>query len=541
MIRFLLRGWGYGFAVASRLLFFNLVVLFPAASELEAGEGGTVALGASVLASTALALWASHDSGRIPDNRASGNRASGNRASGNRPALTIGSSLALALSSGTLAFLVGLSATGAGSLSRLAPAAAYALGGAGLVIVNALWETALSQGGIRPAFVTRLGGTIAGSTLFLVSFLLPSALVAALYTVCPLVSGAALLALRSTFSDNEGNAAGEAAPDRPDGGTPLGEVRSAVSAGSPIAAAPVAAIPAADTRLAAALRAAPLGTFAVVLLTYVAFGMARMTVTLGGGSLLFADSPALLPLLTVASVGAAVALVLRMRHLSVARFIEVAMPLVAVAVALPVFGEPFSSGVVSYLLTYVGCEVLFLFAWIPIISAVRAGKCDALFCFALLGLAQWTGSLIGNGICLVTDTYDRGAVIVLLVVVACLLVAIRQSAPRETVILADASSSVEPAGTGPKGPLGTQARCDLLGARCGLSGREMEVCYLWVTGHTAPYIEQTLVISKSTVKTHLAHIYEKTGTRTKEQLIQLVEAEGEAAEAGEKAGEHFER
>ena len=30
-----------------------------------------------------------------------------------------------------------------------------------------------------------------------------------------------------------------------------------------------------------------------------------------------------------------------------------------------------------------------------------------------------------------------------------------------------------------------------------------------------------LVISKSTVKTHLSHIYEKTGVRTKEQLIQL--------------------
>lgn len=56
-----------------------------------------------------------------------------------------------------------------------------------------------------------------------------------------------------------------------------------------------------------------------------------------------------------------------------------------------------------------------------------------------------------------------------------------------------------------------------------LSPREVDVMELWGTGHTSSYIEEQLYIAKSTVKTHLSHIYEKTGTASKEELLQLIE------------------
>ena len=56
-----------------------------------------------------------------------------------------------------------------------------------------------------------------------------------------------------------------------------------------------------------------------------------------------------------------------------------------------------------------------------------------------------------------------------------------------------------------------------------LTQREIQVLHFWVRGRTASYIEEQLCISKHTVKTHIGHIYEKTGVSSKEDLISLME------------------
>jgi DNA-binding CsgD family transcriptional regulator len=55
-----------------------------------------------------------------------------------------------------------------------------------------------------------------------------------------------------------------------------------------------------------------------------------------------------------------------------------------------------------------------------------------------------------------------------------------------------------------------------------LSNREISIVELWATGYGGAEIEQELLISKSTVKTHIKHIYEKTGVHSKAELILLV-------------------
>ena len=55
------------------------------------------------------------------------------------------------------------------------------------------------------------------------------------------------------------------------------------------------------------------------------------------------------------------------------------------------------------------------------------------------------------------------------------------------------------------------------------SRREREILELWVTGHRLDYVAESLFISKNTVKTHLRHIYQKTQTGNKEELLVLFE------------------
>ena len=55
-----------------------------------------------------------------------------------------------------------------------------------------------------------------------------------------------------------------------------------------------------------------------------------------------------------------------------------------------------------------------------------------------------------------------------------------------------------------------------------LSPRETEVLGLLVQGRTVSAIQRQLSISEGTVKTHIAHIYEKTGVHSRETLYDLV-------------------
>lgn len=61
----------------------------------------------------------------------------------------------------------------------------------------------------------------------------------------------------------------------------------------------------------------------------------------------------------------------------------------------------------------------------------------------------------------------------------------------------------------------------LIAAHNGLSEREKNVLEAWLKGYTAVSVGSLLHISKNTVKTHLKHIYQKTGVADKEELIAL--------------------
>ena len=46
-------------------------------------------------------------------------------------------------------------------------------------------------------------------------------------------------------------------------------------------------------------------------------------------------------------------------------------------------------------------------------------------------------------------------------------------------------------------------------------------------GRSLPYIEEELVISHSTARTHVKHIYDKLGVNSRQQLHDLIQSEAD--------------
>lgn len=65
-------------------------------------------------------------------------------------------------------------------------------------------------------------------------------------------------------------------------------------------------------------------------------------------------------------------------------------------------------------------------------------------------------------------------------------------------------------------------RCDVLAAQYRLTPRETEVFKLLAQGRTRAYIQEELVLSVSTVKTHVSHIYAKLGVHDRQGMMDLV-------------------
>lgn len=57
--------------------------------------------------------------------------------------------------------------------------------------------------------------------------------------------------------------------------------------------------------------------------------------------------------------------------------------------------------------------------------------------------------------------------------------------------------------------------------RYSLTPREEEILGMLLLGRSGPYISEDLYLSKSTVKTHIRHIYDKTGVTSRQQLIDI--------------------
>lgn len=84
-------------------------------------------------------------------------------------------------------------------------------------------------------------------------------------------------------------------------------------------------------------------------------------------------------------------------------------------------------------------------------------------------------------------------------------------------------------------PDSVESACEDIAEAHGLSARESEVLALLAKGWTQKRIQDELLIARSTASTHIHHVYQKLGVRSKQEVIDLVETQRLAdAETGTK-------
>ena len=71
---------------------------------------------------------------------------------------------------------------------------------------------------------------------------------------------------------------------------------------------------------------------------------------------------------------------------------------------------------------------------------------------------------------------------------------------------------------------GRQDAMDEIAKEFKLSAREAEVLQYLGRGRSVPYMREAMMISKSTIETHIKHIYAKTNVHSKQELLDLIEA-----------------
>lgn len=213
-------------------------------------------------------------------------------------------------------------------------------------------------------------------------------------------------------------------------------------------------------------------------------------------------------------------------NISMAFFIAVPVVIVvsfvlALGAAVPVSFLHTVCRIGSEMVRYVVVYLLF--------SSVTSKRVPALFCFSFMTLVHGAGSALG-----VVTAFGIGhnATIIAMLFMGILLMAMlfvladMQAHGPLAATRGDAlnGAEVEAAPIQVEDAAASAVDVDLaIAEHYGLTQREYEVFRLWVRGRTAAYIEEQLCISKYTVKTHVNHIYEKTGVNSKEDLISLAE------------------
>ena len=202
---------------------------------------------------------------------------------------------------------------------------------------------------------------------------------------------------------------------------------------------------------------------------------------------------------------------------TVTRFL---VPLCCLGLFLAAF-LPRELSFVAFAITFSSMMASIMFLWISGVlyqSLTTGGIARSL---GVPLIVHYAGSLGGTLAVPLYGAFGVAQVLFLLAIVLCSLVILRprrSEAPAPIVV--PAYRDVRPEAV------------RRIAQRTGLTEREAEIFGLYARGRDSAYICETCFISKNTVDTHLRHIYEKTGIRTKQGLIDLVESVERELEEG---------
>ena len=417
-------------------------------------------------------------------------------------------------------------------------------------------------------------GLLSGTSLvFLIAYALmlaltllvdavPRAAVVALVSALPTVSAIVLALLPRDGC--AGSAASEATGER-------------VVAGGGVASLP------------ALLRSLPWRTFVIIACMYFAIGGMRLYVEQVTGGLTMGMGCLAAGIVLLALVAATTQYAGRHRPTaSLGMFYKVALPLVIVGYVVLLAADQQATGLLSVIAQMV-CLVTECLCWVLIVESARGRGVPALVVIGVGRFVVQLGMSLGEvaGLASLDNLLPFGIVTVFLLVLAFVfLFSERETSVRlgpapagsgsaggawgegaaspvgQELALSERGAASVPAGFGGGAPSGeghvsgaareggaadaVAAPADA-GVACaaqvahtarggrpsasdawGLTDREQAVLDLWVTSHGLRSIAGTLNVSESTVKTHVRHIYEKSGVHSRAELIALLDDLGSA-------------
>ncbi len=293
------------------------------------------------------------------------------------------------------------------------------------------------------------------------------------------------------------------------------------------------------------LRGIPWNLMALVALAFFGYGATRSSGVFIAGQFGAVGQGIVLGLPALASLlGIVIAYACHKEHSY--RAFYIAFPVMAAASLIPPQLDPFSGGT-AFFLVLLGGELVKYLVWFLLIGTIVLDGVSALVCLGVLRCVQWAGSVMGQCAAAFIPSHEGVSMAILVSLVFALLCAMapaafsatgafRTPAPEsgarsgfdDGARLSESGESRFIDAANPAAPL--EGRVAALAQEFALTPRETEVLGVWATGHSIAYVEKKLFISKSTVKTHLNHIYAKTGTANREQLLELLEqSQGDGA------------
>ncbi len=139
------------------------------------------------------------------------------------------------------------------------------------------------------------------------------------------------------------------------------------------------------------------------------------------------------------------------------------------------------------------------------------------------------GSLVGAALGMITNASAQAdgalsfviAAVMLLLFTAYLVIGMKHFSFKEVI---DGVESLDPGAvvTSPQDQF--NERCNGIAQTYGLTPRETEIFAMLARGRNSEYIQETLVVSRNTVKAHVKHIYAKLDIHSHQELIDLVDS-----------------
>ena len=199
---------------------------------------------------------------------------------------------------------------------------------------------------------------------------------------------------------------------------------------------------------------------------------------------------------------------------------KIMLPLLTCALLmLALFGQEYATLTAALVTT---CNIVIeLLSWILLADMARTTRMPAIVVFAVGRGAVQAGMMIGQIIgWFMIDSIIPFAIVS---VFALMLVMGFMFDAQDTLLVFEAPTAAERDEVEQRTGQPLDSRLQKVAQTCGLTAGETEIFMLWATGHGSKYIQDSLVISASTVKTHVRHIYDKCGVHNRAEIIDLLE------------------